>query len=378
MSQFLRHFTKRTFILINISVGLVYLLACSNAWISPGVLWWPSILSLIFPFLLALVVFFLFFWLLFRSKWAILSLSLLIIGFSNIRALIGLHSSHKTNVNTPKSKDVFRVLTWNVALFDIEMLRENSNKKFRNNMVNFIAAQDADVMCMQEHLEGHGDREKYYSNLDDFKKMGFKYHYIVNDRKISVFKYPSGLAIYSKYPIIDSARIRFKEGFLNSTPESLIYVDLKVGKDTVRIFTTHLQSNLFDKKDWKNIVKIKNGDDSMLLTSYTIMQKLKAAGKVRADQADLMKSSIEKSPFPSIVCGDFNDVPNSYIYFAIKGDKKDAFTEKGSGLGRTFKFLSPTLRIDYIFVDPLFRVSNYFRPNQDFSDHDPVIADLKW
>ena len=59
--------------------------------------------------------------------------------------------------------------------------------------------------------------------------------------------------------------------------------------------------------------------------------------------------------------GDLNDVPNSYTYFKVRGVFKDAFLEKGYGIGRTFRSLSPTLRIDYIFTDPRFKVQQLDR-----------------
>ncbi len=38
-------------------------------------------------------------------------------------------------------------------------------------------------------------------------------------------------------------------------------------------------------------------------------------------------------PYPEIICGDFNDVPNSFTYFTIKGPRQDAFLEKGAKFG---------------------------------------------
>ena len=88
------------------------------------------------------------------------------------------------------------------------------------------------------------------------------------------------------------------------------------------------------------------------------------------------RKEIEKSPYPVIVCGDFNDVPNSYAYYHIGKGMIDAFKAKGSGLDRTYLGISRTLRIDYIFCQPAFEVVEYNRIIKNFSDHYPVIADL--
>jgi endonuclease/exonuclease/phosphatase family metal-dependent hydrolase len=55
---------------------------------------------------------------------------------------------------------------------------------------------------------------------------------------------------------------------------------------------------------------------------------------------------------------------------------QDAFLTRGSGIGRTFAGLAPTLRIDYIFTDKSFTINSFRKINSDLSDHYPVIANL--
>jgi endonuclease/exonuclease/phosphatase family metal-dependent hydrolase len=85
---------------------------------------------------------------------------------------------------------------------------------------------------------------------------------------------------------------------------------------------------------------------------------------------------MDRSPYPVIVCGDFNDVPNSYAYRTIGKGLQNAFTEKGRGIGRTFTGISPTLRIDNIFVAENFEVKQFLRLRQQLSDHFPIFTDL--
>jgi endonuclease/exonuclease/phosphatase (EEP) superfamily protein YafD len=83
------------------------------------------------------------------------------------------------------------------------------------------------------------------------------------------------------------------------------------------------------------------------------------------------------SPYSIILCGDFNDVPNSYAYETIGAGLQNAFVQKGSGISRTFSSISPTLRIDNIFADKRFTVTQFTRVKKLLSDHFPIVADLK-
>ena len=85
-----------------------------------------------------------------------------------------------------------------------------------------------------------------------------------------------------------------------------------------------------------------------------------------------MAEHIRKSPYPVIVCGDFNDTPVSYAYRTVLGDLKDAFVESGRGISNTYNGILPSFRIDYILYDPKFSAGNYRRDKVYLSDHFPV------
>jgi len=102
----------------------------------------------------------------------------------------------------------------------------------------------------------------------------------------------------------------------------------------------------------------------------------KVVSKKRYLQSSRVKAAVDKSPYPVIICGDFNDVPNSYAYNTIGKGLKNTFEQKGTGIGRTFYGISPTLRIDDIFVDKRFTVEQFLRIKKNLSDHFPIITDL--
>lgn len=368
-----RKVTKRIFILVNAGVVLFFLIACANRFLEPSVFWMFSLLSLVFPFLLFFVLAFLIFWALFRSKWMLLSLVALVLGYSNIRALIGFNSDQPYVI--AKDINTIRIMSWNVMSFSEYARNVELSTSKRIEIMQFIEEYKPDVLCFQEFMEPN--YSKFYSNANNLVKLGYRYFYSVADYERRNKRFQVGVAIFSKFPIIDSGRVQY-EGPINlRAAESLIHADLDVHGTRIRIYNTHLQSVLFQKQDYKHVETIKNAKDSMLEASKSLVKKLKLGYTLRGQQVDTVRALLDSSPYPEVICGDFNDVPNSYTYFKVRGDRQDAFTLKGNGLGRTFMHISPTLRIDYIMADKQFEVLQYRRFVLPYSDHYPIISDLK-
>jgi endonuclease/exonuclease/phosphatase (EEP) superfamily protein YafD len=154
-------------------------------------------------------------------------------------------------------------------------------------------------------------------------------------------------------------------------------VDIVKGEDTIRVFNIHLQSLRFSRENLKYIDKPSVEDENAIKESKNIISKFRTGFLKRQKQADRIRAEIEISPYPVIVTGDFNDVPNSYAYHTIGRGMKNAFVEKGGGLGRTFSGISPVLRIDNIFADKRIDVLQFQLLKKKLSDHFPIIADVQ-
>lgn len=371
MASRLRLFTKRFFIYANVLVVLLFLLSCLIPLLHPQQWWWVSMMGLSFPILFFGVLCFFFGWLvLLKFELLFISLFALAIGYKSIAVFIGFNAPH--TFNTSKTSSTIRVASWNVARF-IEMARNNNKGSvIRKKMLALIKEQQADILCLQEFYTS--ENPGYYNNIQTIQtELGFPYYYFPYDKDGDRNYYSS--IIFSRFPIVDSAFLRFPRP---SQPEALVQADIKVGNDTVRIFTTHLQSQRFDKMDYWRMEKIKSREDSLWYHSIPIVGKLKRAMVIRSTQADIIEQVRNNAPYPVLMTGDLNDVPNSYTYFKVRGPLKDAFLESGYGIGRTFRSLSPTLRIDYIFTDPRFSVLQFKRVRKDYSDHYMIVADFKW
>ena len=57
----------------------------------------------------------------------------------------------------------------------------------------------------------------------------------------------------------------------------------------------------------------------------SIYSKLEKSSINRGLESSLVSRVIKSNKYPSIVCGDLNDIASSYVYFKIRGNKKDAF-----------------------------------------------------
>ena len=373
MARFVRKFTKRFFIVSNIVFVIFFLFACANAWLNPVRWWFFSILGLVFPVLLILDIGFIIFWAIFRSRWVILPLAALVLAFTNLRVLIGFHVF--SGFEQQKEKGSIRILTWNVAWFDAVNEGKPGHEGYREKMFDFIREQDPDIVCFQEYNELR--KRDPRSNMGDMAKMGFVHYFKSIDYGKEDGPIEVGAAIFSKFPIEDTFRVRYPGPLALRASESLIGCDLTVNGRPIRLYTTHLQSVLFKAKDYQDIQAIKNADDSFYNASKSIVRKLRQAYALRSYQADLVRQELDNCPRPEILTGDFNDVPNSYTYFRIKGDRQDAFVRKGSGISQTFTHISPTLRIDYVLADKAFDVLQYKRVKLPYSDHYPVVVDLK-
>jgi endonuclease/exonuclease/phosphatase family metal-dependent hydrolase len=364
-----RRLVKRTLIILNLITALLFTLACIAPYLDPARWWTISFLGLGFSIILFALLAFLIFWLFFKPRYVFISLVAMILGWKSIAVLFAINTDETFVRSKPKS--VIRVVHWNVARFIEWSRNNNAGSKKRLKMMDQLQAQNADVLCLVEFF--HSTDSIYYDNLPYvMKKLGYPYYNFSWEG--DGHKQWVGQAIFSRFPIVDSGVVRFPKPGIQ---ETLIHADITRGSDTFRVFTTHLQSFQFKPEDYKRIQKIKNREDSLLENSRNIFSKLRRATVLRSQQANIVRWELDRSPHPFILTGDLNDVPNSYTYFIIREDLKDAFLEKGLGIGRTFNGLSPTLRIDYMFASKEFEVLQFNRIAKDLSDHYMLVADFQ-
>lgn len=229
-------------------------------------------------------------------------------------------------------RSAIKVMTYNVRSF----IDDNGERSI-DSMVKVINGIQPDILCLQEF----GFRSALDTLLGSMKQLPAT----LSRKNLSP-------VIYSRFPIIRAERIDSVRNFL--------WADLLVRDDTVRVFNIHLHTTAIRRSDSKYIENREFIDDEESEEQLRDMvSRLSESNQLRATQADTIKQIISSSPYPVIVCGDFNDIPVSYTYRTIKRRLRDAFREQGRGYSYTYRGFFDMLRIDYIFTSKHFDVLSY-------------------
>ncbi|MDP4283104.1 MAG: endonuclease/exonuclease/phosphatase family protein [Bacteroidota bacterium] len=367
---FLRRLTKKIFIISNIVIGIFFLVGANVKYFDPDSWWFLSLFTLALPYLLLLLVLFILFWLLIKPFWSWISLLVIFISLHAVKNIFPLNFS--AGFTLVKQKGNIRIMSWNVEQFDI--LHHKDHPEVKQEMFDLINKYDPDIACFQEAVAG--EYKKGINYFPDIKNAlhfsDYLYSYQLRDDYDRYHHF--GILVFSKFPIIRKQTIVNNPNDYNSTFQ---FIDVLAGNDTLRIFNVHLQSLKFSKENLTYLDSGKIIDNSNITESKSIISKIKKGIIKRASQAFFIKDEMNHSPYPIIVCGDFNDVPVSYAYETIGAGLQNAFVKRGSGISRTFSSISPTLRIDNIFADKKFTISQFIRVKKLLSDHFPIIADMK-
>jgi len=264
----------------------------------------------------------------------------------------------------------FKLLSYNVRLFDLYGWR--NGKETRDDIMDLIQEEQADIVCLQEIFQS--DQEGFYptlSSIDGFKKS--RYHHLKYIELAKKNDHHWGIATYSKFPIISKGQV----GFENPGNDLCIFSDIVIQLDTIRVYNVHLASVGLKKEDYELLEKLNETDnDDQIKGLTTISMRIKDAFIRRAGQANAIKEHMSGCTYKTIVCGDFNDTPFSYVFQILSDDMEDAFEEGGQLMGPTYIAKFPSLRIDYILYSEGIQSKNYKRINKEYSDHYPITTQL--
>lgn len=118
------------------------------------------------------------------------------------------------------------------------------------------------------------------------------------------------------------------------------------------------------------------GSDAYGLSTTQLIRRAYAA---RVDEAQTVRRALDVSPRNVILCGDFNDVPGSWVYRTVSGDDlRDAWADAGRGYAHTFNKYRFLLRIDHILYRGDLHPVAIRRDKAGASDHYPQFITFEW
>ncbi len=312
-----------------------------------------ALFGLVYPILFFVNLFFVLFWLLRKDPRLLLSLLILLMGFPHIRNNFSFHTGRNTPTNTS-----LKILSYNVQGF-AQQNKATLKPQVKADILSFLVKENPAIICLQEYagtkkdLFRKGNRNSYFHSY--YTQKGNK---------------NTGILTVSKYPIIHKNYLKFK-GYRTFG----LFTDIVIRKDTLRLINVHLASISLEKADLDLLTQTPSSDWEKPKVRHHFMaiyQKLQKAFRLRERQLSLVIKTVKSSPYPVVLCGDFNDTPSSNAYYRVAALLQDAFKKKGNGLGATYAGPLPFLRIDYFFTPHGLKVISYKKYRLRFSDHFPI------
>jgi len=323
---------------VNSILAILLLLSYIVPYISPKTFSLLSIVSLAVPVLIILNILFLIYWLVKLKKQLVISGIVLIFGWM-ISSSFYEFSEKKVLLN-----DDIKVMSYNVRMFN--HYKWNEDTELAQKTFDFISEKSPDILMLQEF---------YDSPAISFS---YPFKYIKTKSKKNKF----GLAIYSKYQIINSGSLD-----LENSANNIIFADIIKDEDTIRLYNIHLESLKINPN------KEHFGEEN----NEKLLGRLQTTFKKQASQVAIFLSHEKTWSGKKVIGGDFNNTAFSWVYNNISSHKKDAFVEAGKGFGKTFDYSFP-MRIDFILTSQEIEINHFTTFDEKFSDHFPIQARINW
>ncbi|MBR2451686.1 MAG: endonuclease/exonuclease/phosphatase family protein [Rikenellaceae bacterium] len=360
---------KRGFSLLNLIVGVLTLLLavvllCSyvSQWIDPskgGTVF--AYLPLVMPILYLLNLVALLFWIVRWKRMVVVPFVVGLIGIGGVSLFY--NPQYMRQYEGVSSGKKLKVMTFNAMGMNV---RENNRLvSAMTQIAEVVDSIHPDILCIQEF------QSTSIASRKDFNRMvpwlsSSKVLYKIDTSN----DHGWGQAVYSRYPIIKSGNVDFKD-----LPNSALWCDIVVKKDTLRVINIHLQSTSITTDEQQYINNMSFVTDTTRQEQFRNMyHKLGLNYKIRAEQAKVIRRAIDEAPYDVIVCGDFNDTPMSFTYHEIADELNDSYQEVGYGPSYTYKSFFNLLRIDYILYSDGLTATSYESPYFECSDHKPVVV----
>ncbi len=327
--------------------------------------------GLLFPYIVISNAILLVVWLFVDYRWSIVLAILMLLNVNNIDRHFQLRSMDKPET----CANCLKVMSYNVHDFNIYADTYSQDAK---KIIEFLKKEKPDILCVQEYCYDKNGKRGINITQELLEALGLPdspRNYQVSIASENKFGYQFGQAIFSSYRIVGNGSVETGDSSSNKS----MYVDIRYNGDTVRIYNVHLSSYHINQEDYaasEAILHNKNDDGQLDEKAVKLYKKIAFAFEQRQEQARSVRAHIDTCEAPIIICGDFNDTPESYSYYKIAHGFKDSFRASGKGTGVTYKGgVFPSFRIDYILHSKFYNdFGHTVCTEMDLSDHYPVYT----
>ena len=335
------------------------LLAYAANYVSPLDFKLPSYFGLMFPYILIADFTYIVLLLIVRKNNAFFLIGIVLLGWRCILATVQANPLHFFSNDDETTDSSFSIMSFNVRLLDRYNWIKGKNDT-RTKIFEFLKYESPDIVCFQEFYNRNNDS---LDNRTQVKQI-LQATSVVTDASPDG-KHDLGYVIFSKYQLSNSQKIYDQDNKLIG-----ISADANINGKKVRILNVHLKSIKLGYNDYNFIDSLDRTKKIEQLSGFkSIFTKMDNAYIQRISQAKVINLHISKSPYPLILCGDFNEPPISYCYKKITENINDAFVESGLGFGTTMRLKFFIFRIDYILHTKNLKSSNFVTHNERLSDH---------
>ena len=316
---------------VTLAVAAVFVLTLLVPVVDPHESGELSIVGLVAPFVYAGQLLLTLYWII-RWRWAAMAPMIVL----SVIGLFHLSLFYKVEIRRSYGEQTYERTALKVLTYNVRSFIDDDGARCLDSVVSLVKALNPDIVCFQE---------MGFADLADSLLRP------LNHLPRSLSRAALSPAVYSRYPIVRAHRV--------DTMKNFVWADLKIGDDTVRIFNNHLHTTAIRRDDNTYIENREFLGDEDMGKLRSMVTRLSENNKQRAAQADSVARMIAESPYPVIVCGDFNDTPVSYTYRTVSRGLKDAFREAGRGYSHTYRGFFDMLRIDYVLCSDEFEPLSY-------------------
>lgn len=354
---------SRVFKMLTILAMFCLLLSYLSPFVHPKTIPFLPFFGLSYPIFILIAILLFFVCLFARSRWALFILFFILIGGNLHFRQFPIGYSRTIS----SESEGLKVMSFNVRLFGLYDWSTDLSNKNRIRIFEFLEERSPDIVCFQEFYQQ--DKTTNFPTRDSLIKrlqtIDFHERYSYKSKGRQHF----GIAMLSKFPMIAKGEVPLQLEVGEKSDNYCIFADIVKNKDTIRVYNVHLQSIKLEKNDYEIFDKEGRASQNQTSIIENTIFKMRTAYPRRADQSKLVVEHAKASPYPVVICGDFNDTPMSYAYNQFYKSFVDAFREASFGIGSTYAGKIPAGRIDYIFHGNQLKASDFKIQEEVVSDH---------